>query len=172
MMMKSHVVLVDENDKEVGTMEKMEAHLNGVLHRAFSVIIFNDKGEMLLQQRALDKYHSGGLWTNACCSHPYPGEDIKTAGERRLNEEMGIKTKLDSVGSFTYHCKFSNGLTEHEFDHVLKGIYNDDPIINPEEVETFKWMSIDLLKSNIILNPEQYTFWFLELVKQDFLILA
>ncbi len=171
-MMKSHVVLVDVNDTEVGTMEKMEAHRQGVLHRAFSVIIFNDKGEMLLQQRAVHKYHSGGLWTNACCSHPYPGEDIKTAGERRLYEEMGIKTKLDSIGSFTYHCKFSNGLTEHEFDHVLKGIYNDDPIINPEEVETFKWMSIDLLKSNIILYPEQYTFWFLELVKQDFLILA
>ena len=171
-MMKSHVVLVDENDREVGTMEKMEAHLKGVLHRAFSVIIVNDKGEMLLQQRALDKYHSGGLWTNACCSHPYPGEDIIAAGERRLYEEMGIKSKLDTIGSFIYQCKFSNGLTEHEFDHVLKGIYNEDPIINPEEVETFKWISLDRLKSTINLNPEQYTFWFLELLKQDFLILA
>lgn len=170
--MQQQVILVDKNDREMGTMEKMEAHRQGVLHRAFSVIIVNDNGEMLLQQRAVHKYHSGGLWTNACCSHPYPGEDIIAAGERRLYEEMGIKTKLDTIGSFIYQCKFSNGLTEHEFDHVLKGIYNEDPIINVEEVETFKWMNIDLLKSSIIRNPEQYTFWFLELIKQNFLILA
>ncbi len=170
--MQQQVILVDKNDREMGTMEKMEAHRQGVLHRAFSVIIVNDNGEMLLQQRAVHKYHSGGLWTNACCSHPYPGEDIIAAGERRLYEEMGIKTKLDTIGSFIYQCNFSNGLTEHEFDHVLKGIYNEDPIINVEEVETFKWMNIDLLKSSIIRNPELYTFWFLELIKQNFLILA
>lgn len=167
--MRSDIILVDANDNQIGTMEKMEAHLRGLLHRAFSVIIYNERGEFLLQQRALSKYHSGGLWTNACCSHPFPGEEIKAAGERRLFEEMGIRTSLHPIGCFVYQCKFDNGLTEHEFDHVLKGYFNDDPIINPEEVEAFKWISPQLLKVDMQLNPQNYTYWFLELVKRNFL---
>ena len=116
------VVLVDETDLETGTMEKMEAHLLGVLHRAFSIFIFNSKGEFLLQQRAQGKYHNGGLWTNTCCSHPNPGEDILKAASRRLSEEMGFQTSLSPAFTFIYKASFDNGLTEHEFDHVFTGI--------------------------------------------------
>ena len=122
------VVLVDEQDKPVGVMEKMQAHREGKLHRAFSVFIFNDKGEMLLQQRAFNKYHSAGLWTNACCSHPKPNETTETAAARRLNEELGFKTSLEKLFDFTYKASFENGLTEYEFDHVFSGIYNGEII--------------------------------------------
>jgi len=167
--MNSKVILVDFNDNEVGTMEKMEAHVIGVLHRAFSVLIFNDKGELLLQQRALNKYHSGGLWTNTCCSHPFPNEQLNEAGKRRLFEEMGFITELTVIGNFTYQCAFGNGLIENEFDHVLKGFYNNDPIINPEEVESFKWIALEDLKMDMFKKPENYTFWFLELLKRGFI---
>src|SRR5688572_19216713 len=120
-------------------MEKMEAHEKGLLHRAFSVFIFNDKGEMLLQQRALNKYHSGGLWTNACCSHPRPGEDTLQAAKRRLQEEMGIETPLTLKTSFTYKTAFENGLTEHEFDHIFTGTFNGEPNINSTEVNSYCW---------------------------------
>ncbi len=167
--MNSKVVLVDLKDNQIGTMDKMDAHVNGVLHRAFSVLIFNDKGEILLQQRALHKYHSGGLWTNTCCSHPFPGEEIIEAGKRRLFEEMGFKCDLTSIGNFTYQCEFGNGLIEHEFDHVLKGFYNNDPVINIDEVESFKWVAVDDLKKDILIYPQRYTFWFLELLKRNFI---
>lgn len=162
-----HVILVDEKDNALGTMEKMEAHEKGVLHRAFSVIILNNKGEMLLQQRALHKYHSGGLWTNACCSHPRPGETIVEAGRRRLSEEMGFQTDLEVKTHFIYKASFDNGLTEHELDYVLYGNYDSDPKINPEEVNAFMWMPINDLKISIANNPHLYTFWFRELFHRN-----
>ena len=125
------VILVNEQDEQTGVMEKMEAHQKALLHRAFSVFIFNDKGELLLQQRASDKYHSGGLWTNTCCSHPNPDEETITAAQRRLKEEMGFTTKLSKAFDFIYKSEFSNGLTEHEFDHVFTGYYNGE--IHPDE---------------------------------------
>ena len=167
--MHSEVIIVDENDIEIGTMEKMEAHRKGLLHRAFSVLIFNSKGELLLQQRALHKYHSPGLWANTCCSHPRKGEDLIAAAKRRLNEEMGFVCDLTVAGHFIYRCDFDNGLTEHEFDYVLKGIYDNDPVINPDEVMNYKWSNIDLLKKEFELNPSLFTFWFKELLQRNFI---
>src|SRR5687767_9845264 len=135
--MSDQVILVNENDEQLGVMDKMEAHHKGVLHRAFSIFIFNTKGEMLLQQRAEHKYHSGGLWTNACCSHPAPGEETNDAAERRLQEEMGFSTSLVKVLDFTYRAEFDNGLVEHEFDHVYLGLYNGDIHPNPDEVQNY-----------------------------------
>lgn len=159
-MQKEEVILVNEADEQIGVMEKMEAHRKGVLHRAFSVFIFNDKGEMLLQQRALDKYHSGGLWTNTCCSHPRPGEDTLQAAKRRLMEEMGIKVELEPKTTFTYKTDFSNGLSEHEFDHIFIGKFNGEPGINKEEVNAFAWKNSEAIKSSILQNPDLYTSWF------------
>ncbi len=158
--MQEEVILVNEADKQIGVMEKQEAHEKGLLHRAFSVFIFNDKGEMLLQQRAMDKYHSGGLWTNACCSHPRPGEGTLRAAQRRLKEEMGIETELTFKSSFTYKTAFDNGLTEHEFDHIFTGIYNDVPKINPNEVHSFCWKSVESTKNSVKTMPGIYTSWF------------
>jgi isopentenyl-diphosphate delta-isomerase len=155
-----NVILVNKEDHEIGVMEKMEAHEKGVLHRAFSIFLFNKKGEILLQQRANHKYHSGGLWTNTCCSHPRPGESLAEATERRLMEEMGIACKMWPAFSFIYKKKFSNGLTEHELDHVFLGKYDDAPNINREEVEDWKYMSLDDIQTDIELNPEKYTAWF------------
>lgn len=154
------VLLVDEQDVQIGVMEKMEAHIQGKLHRAFSIFIFNDKGEMLLQQRATEKYHSGGLWTNACCSHPRPQEDNLDAANRRLVEEMGFKTPLKKIFNFVYKASFDNGLVEHEFDHVFMGIYNGRITPNVNEVKDFQFLSIQKIKSGIALNPEKYTAWF------------
>lgn len=159
-MQEEMVVLVNENDEKIGLMPKMEAHQKGVLHRAFSVFIFNDKNELLLQQRALDKYHSPGLWTNTCCSHQRDGEGNLEAGSRRLEEEMGFSTALKEVGSFIYIAPFDNGLTEHELDHIMVGHYNDKPKVNPEEVASYKWMELDDIKVDIALHPEDYTEWF------------
>jgi len=156
-----YVVLVDENDKALGTMEKMEAHEKGLLHRAFSVFIFNTKGELLLQQRALSKYHSGGLWTNTCCSHPRPEEATINAAERRLFEEMGLKIPLIKIFDFVYKASFSNGLTEHEFDHVFIGYSDDKPDINITEVENYAYRSVDVVAKIIESTPEFYTEWFL-----------
>ncbi len=158
--MKEYVVLVDENDVELGLMEKMEAHEKGVLHRAFSVFIFNTLGEMLLQQRALSKYHSGGLWTNACCSHPRAGEAVEMAANRRLMEEMGLSTALTLKTSFIYKASFDNALTEHELDYIFIGTSDATPQINTEEVETFKWMRLEDIHVGINLNPDNYTAWF------------
>lgn len=161
------VVLVDENDHVLGEMEKLEAHRQGRLHRAFSVFIFNDKKELLIQQRALSKYHSGGLWTNTCCSHPSPGETIIDAAHKRLYEEMGFTCSLIVHGRFIYQCDFENGLKEHELDYILTGNYNDEPAINSSEVMNYKWASIVELKKSILSFPEQYTFWFRHIIKNS-----
>ncbi len=154
------VVLVDENDNPIGTMEKLEAHQKGVLHRAFSVFIFNSKGEMLIHQRALGKYHSGGLWTNTCCSHPRPHEDTEAAANRRLSEEMGMQAPLKHSFSFVYKSAFVNNLTEHEFDHVFTGTTDAAPVPNPSEVMDWRYVTLKLLDREIENNPEQFTTWF------------
>tara|TARA_B100000513_G_scaffold103612_1_gene44496 strand:- start:128 stop:646 length:519 start_codon:yes stop_codon:yes gene_type:complete len=154
------VILVDENDNQVGVMPKLEAHQKGLLHRAFSIFIFNSKYELLLQKRASSKYHSGGLWTNTCCSHPREGEEILDAAKRRLIEEMGIDTSLRKVHDFIYKAELDNNLTEHEFDHVFYGIYNEDPIINKDEADDFKWIDMDSLNEDIKTNGVNYTIWF------------
>lgn len=157
------VILVDENDHPVGTAEKLEAHRNSLMHRAFSVFIFKKqpKLEVLLQQRASGKYHSANLWTNTCCSHPRPGEDTIEAGQRRLFEEVGIKTTLQTVGRFNYIAHFENGLTENEVDHVLIGFYeNQDMKPNPAEVQSLRWISIPDLEQELAENPQQFTPWF------------
>ena len=154
------VVLVDKNDDEIGVEEKIKAHKEGKLHRAFSIFIFNSKGELLLQQRAKEKYHSGGLWTNTVCSHPAPGEKLEEATKRRLNEEMGFTTETKEIFSFIYQSEYENGLTEHEFDHIFVGNYDNDPDINKEEAMDHKWISIDELNKDIKTNPDNYTTWF------------
>ena len=159
-MSKENVILVDEKDNQVGLMPKLEAHEKGLLHRAFSIFIFNNKYQLLLQKRAVSKYHSGGLWTNTCCSHPKEGEDTLSAAIRRLNEEMGIKTSLRKVYDFIYRAEVGNSLIEHEFDHILLGVYNGIPKINPDEVDEWKWISIAELCIDIQKNPEKYTVWF------------
>ena len=159
-MKKENVVLVDRNDNPMGLMPKLEAHEKGVLHRAFSVFILNRKGQLMLQRRALDKYHSPGLWTNTCCSHPRESESIIEAGLRRLKEEMGFTTPLEPMFSFIYKSKFDNGLTEHEFDHVLLGYYDKQPFINTIEVSEWKWMSLDKIILEIKNKPEDFTVWF------------
>ena len=166
--MEELVVLVDENDTQIGLMPKMEAHEKAVLHRAFSVFVFNEKGELMLQQRAAHKYHSPLLWTNTCCSHQRDGETNIEAGKRRLQEEMGFSTELKEVFSFTYKAPFDNGLTEHEFDHVLIGYYNDQPKINPDEVEAYKWMMLADVKKDIEEHPENYTAWFKIIFKESY----
>lgn len=158
--MTENVILVTESDEPTGEMEKMEAHRLGKLHRAFSVFVFNNKGQMLLQQRALEKYHSPGLWTNTCCSHPRPGEDTLDAAKRRLNEEMGLSTELIHKGTLLYRAEFDNGLTEHEFDHIYFGNTNLQPVINTEEVQDYKWMGVEELKQELKDNPEAFTYWF------------
>lgn len=159
-MKEEVVVLVNENDQQIGTMPKMEAHEKAVLHRAFSIFIMNDKGETMLQQRAGHKYHSPLLWTNTCCSHQREGESNIEAGTRRLQEEMGFQTELTELFSFIYKAPFENGLTEHELDHVMIGHYNDDPKINLEEVADWKWIKPELVKADIETNPNEYTVWF------------
>ena len=155
-----YVILVDENDQEIGKMEKQEAHERGLLHRAFSVFVFNEKNELLLQQRASTKYHSAGLWTNTCCSHPRAGETIEQAAHRRLMEEMGFDCEVTTKTSFIYKAAFENGLTEHEFDHILVGNFNGEININSEEVASYKWVSINWLKNDMQQNPQNYTAWF------------
>lgn len=159
-MQEELVVLVDEQDNEVGLMPKMEAHEKAVLHRAFSVFVLNEKMELMLQQRAGSKYHSPLLWTNTCCSHQRQGEDSIAAGKRRLQEEMGFVTEIEELFTFIYKAPFDNGLTEHELDHVLLGHYEEAPVINPEEVESWKWMSLEAIQADIAENPETYTAWF------------
>ena len=158
--MEELVVLVDEKDNQVGLMPKMEAHEKAVLHRAFSVFIFNSEGKLMLQQRAADKYHSPLLWTNTCCSHQREGETNLEAGKRRLEEEMGFTTDLKEVFWFVYKAPFENGLTEHELDHVMVGYYEEAPKINKEEVASYKWMTLIDVKKSIEKNPKEYTEWF------------
>lgn len=159
-MTEEKVILVNEKDEQIGLMPKMEAHEKALLHRAFSVFIFNDKNELMLQQRAAHKYHSPMLWANTCCSHQREGETNIEAGKRRLQEEMGFVTELEDTISFIYKAPFDNGLTEHEFDHVMVGFYNQDPQINPDEVAAWKWMPLEEVRQDMILHPEHYTAWF------------
>ncbi len=156
----NRLILVDENDVPLGTAEKMEAHQKALLHRAFSVFIFNSEGKMLLQQRAINKYHSGGLWTNACCSHPYFEQDTLAAAEKRLQEEMGFSTTLTKSFEFVYKANFDNGLTEYEYDHVFIGNYDGEIFPDKNEVEDFCFMNIDELKKSLELHPDKYTEWF------------
>ena len=159
-MIEEQVILVNEQDQEIGLMPKIEAHEQAVLHRAFSVFIFNSRNELMLQQRASHKYHSPDLWTNTCCSHQRHGESNIEAGKRRLFEEMGIVTELEEKTSFIYKAPFDNGLTEHELDHIMVGYYDDAPSLNQEEVKDWKWMSLEDVKNDIIINPSSYTAWF------------
>ena len=159
-MQEEQVILVDEKDKPVGVAEKLEAHRKGLLHRAFSVFIFNSKGEMLLQQRALHKYHSGGLWTNACCSHPNPGEETLAAAQRRLKEEMGFEVPVEKVFDFIYKTKLDNGLTENEFDHVFTGEYDDAVDFNKNEVMDFCYKDVEGIRNSLQTHPEKYSAWF------------
>lgn len=157
--MNEFLILVDEHDKPWGKLEKDQVHQLGLLHRAFSVFIFNSKGELLLQQRADGKYHSAGLWTNTCCSHPRFGEDLKDAVARRLEEEMGLNCETQFIFSFIYKSKFENGLTEHEFDHVYYGVSDDQPEPDPSEVSQWKYMTLNELETDISVNPANYTVW-------------
>jgi len=168
-----HVILVDEFDIPIGEMEKLEAHQKGLLHRAFSVFIFNDRNEMLLQKRALNKYHSPGLITNTCCSHPRPNENTHLAAKRRLQEEMGINCELEHKGFFIYKTDnesagFENGLIENEYDHIFFGTCNAAPKINKNEVDSYEWSSIEQIKTRIKSNPEQFTHWFKLAVEKFF----
>jgi isopentenyl-diphosphate delta-isomerase len=160
-MKAEQVILVNEQDEPLGTMEKLEAHRKGVLHRAFSIFIFNSKGEMLLQQRAFSKYHSGGLWTNACCSHPAPGEDVAAAANRRLKEEMGFDVPVNKIFDFVYSAEFENGLTEYEFDHVFAGEYEGLINFNPEEVNDYCYKTVKEIRQTIQSHPKKYTAWFI-----------
>jgi len=157
--MDEYLTLVDENDQPCGKMEKLKVHQLGLLHRAFSVFIFNTKGELLLQQRADNKYHSGGLWTNSCCSHPQFGEKLSSAIERRLKEEIGIHCHTYFAFNFIYKTEFPNGLTEHEFDHVYFGVSNDKPFPTACEVKNWKYISLQHLELDILSQPENYTEW-------------
>lgn len=154
------VILVDRNDSEIGAMEKMEAHEKGLLHRAFSVLLFNNEGKILLQKRARHKYHSANLWTNTCCSHPQPGEDTQDAARRRLREEMGIDVPTQFAYKFIYKTPLDSNLTEHEYDHVFIGTFNGEPKINRDEVDDWKFADLDWIRKDMASNPDQYTYWF------------
>ncbi len=154
------VVLVDREDRELGTMEKMEAHRQAKLHRAFSVFIFDGEGRMLLQQRAHTKYHSGGLWTNACCSHPFPGEAVAAAAARRLQEELGFSVPLTPAFSFVYKADFDNGLTEYEYDHVFTGYYEAELQPDPAEIAATAYQPMDVIREELRTHPGKYTVWF------------
>lgn len=154
------VILVDDQDRPIGTMEKMEAHEKGLLHRAFSIFVFNSDGELLLHQRAFDKYHSGGLWTNTCCSHPRPGESVLEAGQRRLMEEMGMACDLQERFSFVYRSELDQGLIEHELDHVMFGVSDDLPVLNPEEVAAYRYASLEEISEEMTDDPDLFTAWF------------
>ena len=159
-MEEEKVILVNEKDEQIGLMPKMEAHEKALLHRAFSVFVFNERNELMIQQRAHEKYHSPGLWTNTCCSHQREGETNVEAGKRRLQEEMGFSTDLKDTISFIYKAPFDNGLTEHEFDHILVGNFFGEPDLNPEEASDWKWVSLEDLRRDMKKNPDIYTEWF------------
>jgi isopentenyl-diphosphate delta-isomerase len=158
-MFMEKIIIVDEKDRQIGTGEKLDVHKKGQLHRAFSIFVFNPKGELLLQKRAAGKYHSPGLWANTCCSHPRAGESLEDAVHRRLKEEMGFDVPLREIFSFMYKVKFGNGLTENEYDHVFIGKFGGKPKPDPEEVGGWKWISLEDLKTDVKKNPERYTYW-------------
>ena len=158
--MKEFVVLVDQDDQKLGLMEKQQAHVAGLLHRAFSVFVFNSKGELMIQQRAASKYHSPTLWTNTCCSHPRDNETYEQAAHRRLEEEMGFDCELEYKFNFIYKAHLENDLIEHELDHVFIGTFDDEPKLNPDEVMAYRWVELDDLKKDMEKNPQNYTAWF------------
>jgi isopentenyl-diphosphate delta-isomerase len=160
--MPDKIILVDENDKEIGTEFKMKAHKEGKLHRAFSIFVFDSQKRLLLQKRASQKYHSGGLWSNTCCSHPRAGESVSVAAPRRLKEEMGFVCDLRKMFSFIYKAQMDGGLMEYEFDHVLVGNFDGEPKINTQEAEDFQWVSLEFLNRDIKENPDKYTYWLKE----------
>ena len=166
--MADYVILVDENDNDIGVEEKIVAHQKKMLHRAFSIFLFNDNREILLQKRAPNKYHSGNLWTNTCCSHPQRKISLIESAQIRLAEEMGIKANLKKIFSFIYETEFENGLHEHEFDHVLFGKFNGKPILNPNEAVDYKWISISELQNEVEINPDKFTVWLKIMVKNYF----
>jgi isopentenyl-diphosphate Delta-isomerase len=159
------VILVDENDREIGSEEKLKTHQQGLLHRAFSIFVLNSKGELLLQKRAAGKYHSPGLWGNTCCSHPRPGEELEAAVHRRLQIEMGFDCVLQKDFSFLYRVELNNGLIEHEVDHVFSGHHNGDPKANPEEVQDWRWVGLQTLKEEIGRSPEEFAYWLKAVLK-------
>ncbi len=158
--MEEQIILVDKKDKQIGTIGKTEAHEKGLLHRAFSIFVTNDRGEMMIQKRAAKKYHCGGLWTNTCCSHPRNGENISVAVHRRLKEEMGFDCPLTELFVFQYRVVFDNGLTENEINHVFVGKYNGPVVLNPEEADDWKWIATDDVKFDVVKNPNNFTYWF------------
>lgn len=164
--MAEMVVLVDENDRELGSEEKIKAHREGKLHRAFSILIFNSEGKMLLQKRAKSKYHSGGLWTNACCSHPGPGELLEESAHRRLRQEMGFDCGLKELFSFAYRVKLGENLFENEYDHIFIGIFDGKPKPDKNEADEWKWISTENLKEDISNNPQDYSRWFLMIMER------
>lgn len=164
-MNEPYVILVDRNDVQTGTATKLEAHEKALLHRAVSVFIVNSRGEWLLQRRAFDKYHSNGLWTNTCCTHPFPGEPARDAATRRLEEEMGMTCELKYLFSFIYEGKLDNDLTEHELDHVFLGFSDDEPVINRSEVEDWAYVAWHHLENDIRKNSSNYTYWFREIFR-------
>lgn len=166
-MTQEFVILVDDGDRETGTAEKLDAHVQGALHRAFSIIIWDTAGRMLLQQRAASKYHSGGLWTNTCCGHPRPGEDAATAASRRLVEEMGLSCPLTPLGTITYRAEFDNGLTEHEIVHVFRGLHNGAVSPNPEEADGYAWRTLDDVRRDVEAAPQNYSVWFRQYVAAE-----
>ncbi|MGV0941500.1 isopentenyl-diphosphate Delta-isomerase [Empedobacter sp. ULE_I140] len=158
--MEEFVVLVDQDDQKLGLMEKQQAHIAGLLHRAFSVFVFNSKGELMIQQRAASKYHSPTLWTNTCCSHPRDNETYEQAAHRRLEEEMGFDCELEYKFNFIYKAHLENDLIEHELDHVFIGTFDDEPKLNPDEVMAYRWVELEDLKKDMEKNPQNYTAWF------------
>ncbi|MDZ7935639.1 MAG: isopentenyl-diphosphate Delta-isomerase [Emticicia sp.] len=161
------IIVVNEQDEEIATGEKLWVHQQGLLHRAFSILIFNENNEMLIHQRTSHKYHCGGLWTNACCGHPNANEEISAAAHRRLGEEMGFDTNLEFLYKFQYRAEFENGLVENEIDNVFVGNFNDSFVVNPEEVADYKWVTVDKLLKDVSKSPQNYTFWFKEILKSN-----
>lgn len=157
--MEDQIILVDEQDREIGTAGKLDAHRAGQRHRAFSIFVFNPAGQLLLQKRASKKYHSGGLWSNTCCSHPRPGASLEEEAHRRLKEEMGFECDLQRIFSFEYRVQFENDLWENEIDHVFVGGYDGNPSPDPEEAEDWKWMDLEALVNDVKTNPESYSYW-------------
>jgi isopentenyl-diphosphate Delta-isomerase len=162
-----YIPIVNSQDEIIGHGEKLEVHRLGQLHRAFSILVFNKKRQMLIHQRALHKYHSGGLWTNACCGHPNEGEEMQAAVNRRLVEEMGFGCELEYAFKFQYKADFDNGLTENEIDHVYVGEYDGDFTVNPDEVADYKWVDMEDVLYDISIRPEKYTVWFKEIMKRE-----
>lgn len=155
-----YVILIDKDDQAIGIGEKMKVHREGLLHRAFSIFVFNSSGSLLIQQRVMGKYHCAGLWSNSCCSHPRPDEPLNDAAHRRLQQEMGFDCELTYLNKFTYNIKFENNLIEHEIDHIFYGVYNGKVKLNPEEVADYQWIGKNDLNIDLERNPEKYAPWF------------